>query len=69
MQTLRLMVVMSVLTFTGIAHADGDLSRANPAQIDIEMGQTDAKHMYFKPNHIDLQTGQACAQERRQGEA
>ncbi len=25
----------------------------------IEMGQKDAKHMYFKPNHIELETGKA----------
>jgi len=40
-------------------HAGGDLSRADPAEIVIEMGQQDAKHMYFKPNHIDLETGKA----------
>ena len=41
------------------AYADGDLSRADATEIVIEMGQTDAKHMYFKPNHIDLVTGKA----------
>jgi uncharacterized cupredoxin-like copper-binding protein len=41
------------------AYAGGDLSRADPAEIVIEMGQVDAKNMFFKPNHIDLETGKA----------
>jgi len=59
MKTLQLMAAMSVLAFAFVAHADGDLSRADPTEINIEMGQTDAKHMYFKPDHIDLRTGKA----------
>jgi len=59
MKMVPLIASMSVLALTSVAHADGDLSRANPTEIAIEMGQTDAKHMYFKPNHIDLQTGKA----------
>ena len=45
--------------FISPAYADGDLSRADPVEVVIEMGQVDAKHMYFKPNHIDLVTGKA----------
>ena len=41
------------------AYAGGDLSRADPTEVVIEMGQIDAKHMYFKPNHIELETGKA----------
>jgi uncharacterized cupredoxin-like copper-binding protein len=50
---------MSTLALASTAYAVGDLSRADPAEIVIEMGQVDAKHMYFKPNHIDLETGKA----------
>ncbi len=38
--------------------AKGDLSRANPETIVIEMG-TAGQRMYFKPNHLNLQTGKA----------
>lgn len=38
--------------------ATGDLSRDNPQEIVIEMGST-SKGMYFKPNHLDLETGKA----------
>jgi len=42
------------------AFAEGDLSRANPSEIVIEMGTTeDGDAMYFKPNHLDLETGKA----------
>jgi uncharacterized cupredoxin-like copper-binding protein len=45
--------------FISPAYADGDLSKADATEIVIEMGQVDAKHMYFKPDHIDLVTGKA----------
>ena len=41
-----------------VAFAAGDLSRANIETINIEMGSS-GKHMYFKPNHLNLLTGQA----------
>ena len=41
-----------------LAMAKGDLSRANPETIVIEMG-TVGQGMYFKPNHLDLETGKA----------
>lgn len=59
MKKLPLLVTMSTLALASTAYAVGDLSRADPAEIVIEMGQVDAKHMYFKPNHIDLETGKA----------
>ncbi|MCJ7558573.1 MAG: biphenyl 2,3-dioxygenase, partial [Gammaproteobacteria bacterium] len=40
------------------ANAAGDLSRADPQEIVIEMG-TSADKMYFKPDHLDLETGKA----------
>ena len=59
MRKLPLLVTMSTLALASTAYAAGDLSRADPTEIVIEMGQVDAKHMYFKPNHIDLETGKA----------
>ena len=44
--------------FATSALAEGDLSRADPKEIVIEMG-TDQGVMYFKPEHIELQTGKA----------
>ena len=40
------------------AYAAGDLSRADPKEIVIEMG-TSGEKMFFKPNHLDLETGKA----------
>lgn len=54
-----LVLAISALAFAATAYAAGDLSRADPTEIVIEMGQKDAKHMYFKPDHIDLETGKA----------
>jgi len=59
MKTLPVVLAMTAYALTSTAYAAGDLSRADPAEIVIEMGQTDAKHMYFKPDHIDLETGKA----------
>jgi uncharacterized cupredoxin-like copper-binding protein len=59
MKKLPLMLAAMAFGFADAAYAAGDLSRADPAEIVIEMGQVDAKHMYFKPSHIDLQTGKA----------
>lgn len=59
MKKIPLMLAMSAFAFASTAYADGDLSRANPAEIVIEMSQVDAKHMYFKPAHIELETGKA----------
>lgn len=52
-------VLATLLAMSGAARADGDLSRADVTEIAIELGQTDAKHMYFKPSHIEMQTGKA----------
>ena len=59
MKKLQLPFAAPLVLFAGAAYAAGDLSRADPQEIVIEMGQADAKHMYFKPNHIDLETGKA----------
>lgn len=59
MKTLPFVLATTALVLATGAYAGGDLSRADPVEIVIEMGQVDAKHMYFKPNHIDLETGKA----------
>lgn len=52
---------MSALAFAPPVLAAGDLSRADPVEIVIEMGTQDNpdKPMYFKPDHLDLETGKA----------
>lgn len=59
MKKIPLVLAMSAFVFASTAYADGDLSRADATVVAIEMGQKDAKHMFFKPDHIDLQTGKA----------
>lgn len=61
MKTLPIVLFMSTLAFACPALAEGDLSRADPIEIVLEMGSTDATEnpMYFKPNHLDLETGVA----------
>ncbi len=59
MKMFPLLAAAACVAFASIAHAEGDLSRANVTEITIEMGQKDAKHMYFKPSHLDLETGKA----------
>lgn len=53
---------MAVLASVNPALAAGDLSRADPIEIVLEMGTSEAggdKPMYFKPNHLNLETGKA----------
>jgi uncharacterized cupredoxin-like copper-binding protein len=61
MKLSRIAVSISALAFALPALAEGDLSRADPTEIIVEMGSTDdpVKPMYFKPNHLDLETGKA----------
>jgi uncharacterized cupredoxin-like copper-binding protein len=61
MKTVSIVLSISAVAFTFPALAEGDLSRADPIEIVVEMGATDAvdKPMYFKPDHIDLETGKA----------
>ncbi len=40
------------------AMAEGDLSRNNPTKVVLEMGTIDG-HMYFKPSHLEFETGKA----------
>jgi uncharacterized cupredoxin-like copper-binding protein len=61
MKTLPIVLSMSALALAFPALAEGDLSRAEPIELVVEMGATDAadKPMYFKPNHLELETGKA----------
>lgn len=61
MKTLPFMLAMSALAIAFPALAEGDLSRADPIEIVIEMGSSDDADMpmFFRPNHIDLETGKA----------
>ena len=58
MKTLPILLATTALLFASGAQAAGDLSRASPQEIVIEMG-TSGDRMYFKPNHLDLETGKA----------
>ena len=61
MKSLPVILAMSGLVFASPSLAEGDLSRAEPTQIVIEMGTVNdgTKSMFFKPNHLDLETGKA----------
>ena len=55
----KLAILASLLAIpVSVAFAAGDLSRNNPQEIVIEMGTT-AQGMYFKPSHLELETGKA----------
>ncbi len=51
-------VTLALIVPGSLAMAKGDLSRADPETIVIEMG-TAGQRMYFKPNHLNLETGKA----------
>lgn len=57
MKTLALFFLLPA--FIAPAYAGGDLSKADPVEIVIEMGQVNPKKMFFKPDHIELETGKA----------
>ena len=58
MKALPILFATTALLFASGAQAAGDLSRADPQEIVIEMG-TSGDKMYFKPNHLELETGKA----------
>jgi uncharacterized cupredoxin-like copper-binding protein len=59
MRKIPLFLAMCALPLASAAYAAGDLSRADVTEIAIEMGAVNPKVMYFKPNHLDLETGKA----------
>lgn len=52
------MTALGALLIMGGAYAAGDMTRANPQEIVLEMGSSGSS-MYFKPNHLELETGKA----------
>jgi uncharacterized cupredoxin-like copper-binding protein len=54
------LVVFIAMLFGAVSlvFAAGDLSRNKPETVVVEMG-TAGKTMYFKPNHLDFETGKA----------
>ena len=56
---LKCLFAAPIVFWASAAPAEGDLSRAIPQEIVIEMGKQDLTHMYFKPNNISLETGKA----------
>lgn len=58
MKKTSLFFAATALLFASGAQAAGDLTRADPKEIVIEMGSS-GDGMYFKPNHLDLETGKA----------
>jgi uncharacterized cupredoxin-like copper-binding protein len=61
MKTFPVVLSISSLALASPALAAGDLSRADPTEIVVEMGTSENadKPMYFKPDHLDLETGKA----------
>jgi len=61
MRTLPIALLVSALPLASPALAAGDLSRADPIEVVVEMGTSEnaEKPMYFKPDHLDLETGKA----------
>ncbi len=58
MKRIAILLPVAALLLSSAAQAAGDLSRADPTEIVIEMGASGDK-MYFKPDHIELETGKA----------
>ena len=58
MKTLKHSLVVAAMLSAPVAFAEGDLSRADPAEVVIEMGSND-DGMYFAPSHLELETGKA----------
>ena len=54
-------VAVLATVFAGSVFAEGDLSRADVQKIAMEMGTDDDGNMYFKPNHLEFETGKAYA--------
>lgn len=55
----KVLAILPLLALAGTqAYAAGDLSRNNPQEVVLEMG-SDGSRMYFKPNHLEFETGKA----------
>jgi uncharacterized cupredoxin-like copper-binding protein len=58
MKSVMVAVPLIIAMFVSVAFGKGDLSRVAPEVITVEMG-TDNGRMYFRPNHLDFETGKA----------
>ncbi|PKH04315.1 biphenyl 2,3-dioxygenase [Psychromonas sp. MB-3u-54] len=59
MKTILIVLSLALtLFYTPFTLAEGDLSRANVITLNFEMG-SDTEGMYFRPNKLNLVTGQA----------
>lgn len=58
MKRIAILIPVAAFLLSSAAQAAGDLSRADPTEIVIEMG-TSGDKMYFKPDNIELETGKA----------
>ncbi|MEY8120633.1 hypothetical protein AB9F26_20730 [Falsihalocynthiibacter sp. BN13B15] len=61
MKTISGLAIILATTFSSSAFAEGDLSRADVQKIAMEMGTDDDGNMYFKPDHLEFETGKAYA--------
>jgi len=71
MKRIAILLPVAALLLSSAAQAAGDLSRADPSEIVIEMG-TSGDKMYFKPDNIELENRQGLqdrAEKRRRREA
>lgn len=58
MKSLLSTTALATLLATGSIYAAGDLTRANPQEVVMEMGSSGGS-MYFKPSHLEFETGKA----------
>ena len=58
MNRKSLLIVPFLALVAAQTFATGDLSRDNPEEVVIEMG-SNADGMYFKPKHLEFETGKA----------
>ena len=58
MKALLSMTAMVTLLAAAGVFAAGDLTRASPQEIVLEMGSSGSA-MYFKPSHLEFETGKA----------
>ena len=58
MKNSKLLLALPLLIAASPIFAQGDLSRNNPQTVILEMG-TNSSGMYFKPDHLEFETGKA----------
>ena len=61
MKMISGLAVILATIFVGATFAGGDLSRADVQKIAMEMGTDNDGNMYFRPNHLEFETGKAYA--------